>query len=306
MQGIFDTSLLLFHLRLGSGTDAQNGNTAGQLGQALLQLLAIVVAGRGFDLLLDLTGACLDLIGITSTIYNGRIVFVHDNALGLTEVVERGILELVAFLLGDDRTAREDGNVFEHGLATIAESRCLDGSNFQRAAQLVDNQRGQSFAFHIFRNDDKRATGLSNFLQNRKEILHGRDLLVEDQQVRIIHDRFHAIRVGHEVGGKVAAIELHAFHHVQRGFHAFGFLDRDDTFFANTLEGVSNVVTDGSVVVGRNRSDLGDLVPVLDFLADAAQMGYNGLDGFVDAALEVHRVGAGSNVLQTGGHDGLG
>src|SRR5690606_15965767 len=39
VQGVFDTSLLLFHLDFGGGTDLDHGNTAGQLGQALLQLL---------------------------------------------------------------------------------------------------------------------------------------------------------------------------------------------------------------------------------------------------------------------------
>jgi hypothetical protein len=51
VQGVLDAGLLLLHLGLGGGADVDDGHAAGQLGQALLELLAVVVAGGG---LLDL------------------------------------------------------------------------------------------------------------------------------------------------------------------------------------------------------------------------------------------------------------
>src|SRR5690606_26553970 len=45
VQGVFDASLLFLHLGLGGSTDLDDGNTADQLGEALLELLAVVVAG---------------------------------------------------------------------------------------------------------------------------------------------------------------------------------------------------------------------------------------------------------------------
>ena len=42
-QGIFHASLLLLHFGLGRGADIDNGNSAGELGQTLLQFFAIVV-----------------------------------------------------------------------------------------------------------------------------------------------------------------------------------------------------------------------------------------------------------------------
>jgi hypothetical protein len=55
VQRVFDAGLLLLHLDLGGGTDLDHRNTAGQLGHALLQLLAVVVGGgvsrSGADLL---------------------------------------------------------------------------------------------------------------------------------------------------------------------------------------------------------------------------------------------------------------
>ena len=40
--------------------------------------------------------------------------------------------------------------------------------------------------------------------------VHGGDALVGDQDVGLVEDGLHALRVGHEVGGDVAAVELHA------------------------------------------------------------------------------------------------
>ena len=50
VQGVFDARLLLLHLGLGGGADLDDGHAAGQLGQALLELLAVVVGGGLIDL----------------------------------------------------------------------------------------------------------------------------------------------------------------------------------------------------------------------------------------------------------------
>jgi hypothetical protein len=43
VQGVFDAGLLLLHLRSRCGADVDLGHAAGQLGQPLLELLAVVV-----------------------------------------------------------------------------------------------------------------------------------------------------------------------------------------------------------------------------------------------------------------------
>ena len=60
-----------------------------------------------------------------------------------------GVLELVAQLLGDDLAAGQDRDILQHRLAAVAEARSLDGHAGERAAQLVDNQRGQRFALDV-------------------------------------------------------------------------------------------------------------------------------------------------------------
>jgi hypothetical protein len=61
-QGVLDAVLLFLQLGLGGRADADDGHATGQLGQALLQLLAVVVAGAGVDLDADLLDAALDLL----------------------------------------------------------------------------------------------------------------------------------------------------------------------------------------------------------------------------------------------------
>ena len=63
VHGVFDTGLLLFHLGLGRGADLDHGNAADQLGQPLLQLLAVVVRGGLLDLGADFLHPAFDLAG---------------------------------------------------------------------------------------------------------------------------------------------------------------------------------------------------------------------------------------------------
>ena len=77
VQGIFNAGLLLFHLDLGGSANLDNRNTAGQLGYALLQFLAIVIGRSVFDLDADLADTGLDGIVVTGTIDDGGVVLVH-------------------------------------------------------------------------------------------------------------------------------------------------------------------------------------------------------------------------------------
>ena len=61
VQGVFDAGLVLLHVGFGAGADRDDRHAAGQLGQPLLELLAVVVALGGFDLIADLLDAGLDL-----------------------------------------------------------------------------------------------------------------------------------------------------------------------------------------------------------------------------------------------------
>src|SRR3546814_5423758 len=63
----------------------------------------------------------------------------------------------------------QDGDVLQHGLAAIAEARSLDRSDLQAAAQLVDDQGRQRFAFDVLSDDEERTARLNYGFEDRQE-----------------------------------------------------------------------------------------------------------------------------------------
>ena len=49
-QGVFGAALALVQFRFGGGADLDDGHAAGQVGQTLLQLLAVIIGGGVLDL----------------------------------------------------------------------------------------------------------------------------------------------------------------------------------------------------------------------------------------------------------------
>ena len=150
-KGVVDAVLLLLHLDLGRGADVDDGHAAGELGEALLELLAVVVGGGVVDLVLDLGDAGLDVRGLALALDDRGVVLVDRDAGGLAEVLELGVLELEADLVGDDLAAGEDGDVLQHGLPAVAEARGLDGADVERAAELVHDERRERLAVEFSR-----------------------------------------------------------------------------------------------------------------------------------------------------------
>ncbi len=225
--------------------------------------------------------------------------------LALAQVLELDVLELVAEVLGDGLAAGEDRDVFEHRLAAVTEAGGLDGGGLQRATQLVDDEGRQRFAFDVFGDDEQRAAEARHLLEDREEVLHRADLLFVDQDDRVLEHHFHALGVRHEVGREVAAVELHAFDHVQRRLEGLGLFDGDDAVLADLLHRLGDDRADGRVAVGRDGADLGDHV-ALHGLGHLLDLGRHGLDRLLDAALQFHRVGAGDDVARAFTVDGLG
>ena len=184
VQGVVDAILLLFHFRLGGSTDIDHGNTAGQLGQALLQLLFVVVGSGVFDLLTDLADAGLDVGLLASTFDDGGGFFFDGDLLGGTEVGQFNVFKLFTEVFGNELGTGEDGDVFEHGLATVAKAWSLHRADIQGAAQLVDDQGSQGFAFDVFGDDQQGLASLGNLFEQWQEFAQVADLLFVDEDQR--------------------------------------------------------------------------------------------------------------------------
>ena len=65
----------------------------------------------------------------------------------------------------------------------------LDRGDVQRAAQLVDDQRGQRLALDVLGDDQQRLAGLGDLLEDRQQVLHRGDLLLVDQDVGVLERR---------------------------------------------------------------------------------------------------------------------
>ena len=225
------------------------------------------------------------------------VLLVDHHLLGLAEHGERDVLELDAEVLADRLAAGQDGDVLQHGLAAIAEARRLHRRDLQAAAQLVDHERGERLALDVLGDDEKRLAGLHHGFQQRQQLVERRELLLVDEDVGVLHLDAHLVGVGDEVGRDVAAVELHAFDHVELGLEALGLFDRDHALVADLLHRLGEVIADLLVAVGGDGADLGDLGVGGDLLRVLLQLLDDGLDREVDAALEVHRVHAGGNRL---------
>src|SRR6267154_601393 len=304
VHSVFDTRLLFLQFGFGGRAYFNDGDAADQLGKALLELFLVVIAGGVFDLRADLLHTAFDVRGLAGAFDDRGVVLVDGDLLGAAEILKLHVLELDAEVFGDGLAAGEGGDVFEHGLAAVAKARGLDGGALQRAAELVHHEGGQRFAFDVLSDDQEGLAHLGGLLEQREQVLHRADFLFVDEDANVLEDAFHALGVGDEVGGEVAAVELHAFDDFEGGLHRLGFLDGDDAILADLLHGFGDDAADLLVIVGGNRADLSDHV-ALDVLVELLDLFDGDFDGSLDAALESGRAGAGGDSLDALAEDGL-
>ncbi len=92
--------------------------------------------------------------------------------LGGAQFFHGDVFQLPAHVFGDQLAAGEDGDIFQHGLAAVAEAGGLHGRDLEGAPELIDHQGGQGFAVHVLGDDHQgfahlgdlspaRAAGLS-------------------------------------------------------------------------------------------------------------------------------------------------
>ena len=124
------------------------------------------------------------------------------------------------------------------------------------------------------------------------------ELLVAQHDGRVLEHRGLLLGVVDEVGRQVAAVELQALDDFELADEARAVLDRDRAFATDLVYRARDQVADRTVVVGRNRGDVGDLLRGRRRLGDPLQFGDDGLDRRVDPALQVHRVHSRSEVLE--------
>src|ERR1035437_4127057 len=270
-DSVLDAVLALLELDLSGRTRLDDSNATGKLGEALLELLAVVVRVGLVDLGADLVDAARDLVHFASTLDDRRVVLGNNDLARTPELLELGGVELEADLLGDDLSTGEDGDVTEHGLTTVTEAWRLDGDDAQGATDVVQHQGRQGLALNVLGDDQDGLAGLAHLVQQRDEVLDAADLGVDDQDVRVLQDRLHALCVGDEVRGDVALVEAHALGELELETEGLALLDRDDAFLADLVHSLGDHLAD-LTVSGRDRGGRSNLLLGLDLLGHGQQL----------------------------------
>ena len=86
--------------------------------------------------------------------------------------------------------------------------------------------------------------GLDDLLEHGQEVLDRADLLVRDQDVRIVEHGLHALGVGDHVRRQVALVELHALGELELEAEGLALLDVHDAVLADLLDRVGDHVAD--------------------------------------------------------------
>ena len=305
MQGVVDACFFLFHFNFGSRTDFDYCYAASQFSDTFLQFFTIVVGGRFFDLLTDLSYAALDCGFFANAIDDGGGVFVDNHAFRLAQVFQSRFFQLHTDLFRDNGTASQSSDVLQHSFTTVAEARCFHRSHFNDAAHGVNHQGRQRFAFNVFSDDDQRFASFRYGFQNRQHFADVGDFFVSQQDERAFQLNGTGVRLVDEVRRQVAAVELHTFNYVQFVFQTGTVFNGDHAFFTNFIHRFRDQFTDGFVGVSGDGTYLSDSFGVRARNGQRFQLFYCSQYRFVDTAFQIHRVHACCNSFQAFVHDSL-
>ena len=163
----------------------------------------------------------------------------------------------------------------------------------------------KGFTLDVLGHDQKLAACLDDLLEQGQNLLNVADLLVGDEDERVVDDGFHLVGIGDHVGGEIAAVKLHAFDYIAVGLGGLAFLEGDDAVLADLLHGFGDQGAD-VLVAGGNGADAGDVLGPGHGLGDTLHCLDGGLSGLLDALLHDHGVCARGQILQTFADHGLG
>ena len=288
-DSVLDAVLLLVELDLCGRTHTNDAHTTSELGDTLLEFLAVPLGVRVVVLSTQLDDATLDVGLITGAVNDGGVVLGNDNLLGTAQNLEAHLVELEPNLGSDDLTTGESGDVLQHCLAAVTERRSLDCHRAEGTADLIDDEGAQSLPVNVLGHDKQAAVGGNNLLQQGEQVVHRRDLAGVNEDVRILDHSLHAILVGDHVRRQVTLVELHALGEVKLSAEGLRLVDGDNPVLTNLVEGLSDEGADGLVTAGDG-GNAGHVRGGVDGARDRAELLHNGVDSLLDTALEADRV----------------
>src|SRR5260370_31628958 len=116
VHSVLDASLLLLQLGFGRSANLDDRNAANRLGNALLELLLVVVRGGVFHLQTNLLYAAFDFGGLAGAFHDGGVVLVDRDLLGAAEIFDLHVFQLDTEIFGDGLAAGPGSYFFQPSL----------------------------------------------------------------------------------------------------------------------------------------------------------------------------------------------
>ena len=120
-----------------------------------------------------------------------------------------------------------------------------------------------------------------------------------DQNVRVVQNGFHIVRIRDKIWRQISTIELHPFDHVQGSFDALGFLNGDRAVLPDFFHRIGDDFPYAGIVVRRYGCHLGDVLASFYGLALRAKFCDHCLHAVIYSPLDVHWIGPGRDVSET-------
>ena len=163
------------------------------------------------------------------------------------------------------RIAMSSSNSF----ASVAKARCFHCANFKTCAETIDNESCKASPSTSSAMMRRGFPVSATACKNRDQLFNASDLLLIDENIGIFKDALLRFRIGHEVGREIAAVKVHPFNNIESCLKAFCFFNSDCAIFAHFFHRCGDDFADFSVVIGRDGSNLSDLLLVFHFFASS-------------------------------------
>jgi hypothetical protein len=244
LDGVLDAVLLLLELDLGGRSDLDHDDTAGQLGETLLELLAVPVGVGVVDLTLDLLDPRLDVGLGSATVDDGR------ESLSTTTLRARPSSSRVTF--SSLRPTSSEITVppvrmamsWSMALRRSPKPGALTATDWKSPRILLTTRVARASPSTSSEMTSSGLPWVHHLLQHRDQVVDRADLLVGDEDERILEDGLLPVGVRDEVGGEQSLVELHALGELQLETEGLAFLDRDHAVLADPVHGVGDDLAD--------------------------------------------------------------
>ena len=207
----------------------------------------------------DLVCSCFNLIRISFSRNNHRIILWRDNFLCLTEHINSSIFKLDSKFFCNQSCSSYHSNISEHFLLPISKSWSFNSKNIEHTSNFIENQRCQSFSIYIFSNDYKIFFPCSSYrFQHSQNFFDRANFLVSNKNIWLFYYCLHSLSISYQIRTRISLIKLHSRFDFLGKSNWFSFFYSNSSILPNLFEHLRNQISNFFILC-RNSSYLSDL-----------------------------------------------